>query len=47
VFENEPLRAIFQTKRREPNIEVEWLAFLLCTREILDSNLGLEAGYPN
>jgi hypothetical protein len=30
-----------------PNIEAEWLALLLRIREVLDSNLGLDTGYPD
>jgi hypothetical protein len=28
------------------NITVEWLALLLCIREVPGSNLGPETGYP-
>jgi hypothetical protein len=30
-----------------PNVVVEWLALLLCIREVPDSNLGPETGYPD
>jgi hypothetical protein len=35
------------TKMRAPNIMAKWLALLLCILEVLDSNLGLEASYPD
>jgi hypothetical protein len=30
----------------KPNVVVEWLILLLCIREVPESNLGLETGYP-
>jgi hypothetical protein len=31
----------------KPNVVVEWLTFLLRTREVPGVNIGLETGYPN
>jgi hypothetical protein len=30
-----------------PNVIVEWLALVLCIREVPGSNLGTETGYPD
>jgi hypothetical protein len=32
---------------RAPNVVVEWLTLLLCTREVPGSNLGSDTGFPD